>query len=231
MQVHRELTWLYAETGARITTCVGGMDPRRERYVPRAGRAHRGRHAGPPLRSPRARRARARAASKPSCSTKPTRCSTWASARTSSACSTAAPAERRTLMFSATIPKEIATLAKKYQKNALRIATTSEGDRHRDIEYRRRFTIISARARPRRRQPASLSRRAAARSCSATRATASPTSPRTSASAASRSPRSPASSRSASATRRSRRCAMAARACAWRPTSPRAVSTCPTSAS
>ena len=29
-QVHRELTWLYAETGARITTCVGGMDPRRE---------------------------------------------------------------------------------------------------------------------------------------------------------------------------------------------------------
>jgi len=31
IQVHRELSWLYAETGARITTCVGGMDPRRER--------------------------------------------------------------------------------------------------------------------------------------------------------------------------------------------------------
>src|SRR3954454_16566536 len=30
-QVHRELTWLYAETGARMTTCVGGMDPRAER--------------------------------------------------------------------------------------------------------------------------------------------------------------------------------------------------------
>src|SRR6187401_815918 len=29
IQVHSELTWLYAETGARITTCVGGMDPRR----------------------------------------------------------------------------------------------------------------------------------------------------------------------------------------------------------
>ena len=47
----------------------------------------------------------------------------------------AAPPERRTLMFSATIPKPIATLAKRYQKDALRIATTSEGDRHRDIEY------------------------------------------------------------------------------------------------
>jgi ATP-dependent RNA helicase DeaD len=47
----------------------------------------------------------------------------------------AAPSERRTLMFSATIPKPIAQMAKRYQKDALRIATTSEGDRHRDIEY------------------------------------------------------------------------------------------------
>ena len=35
----------------------------------------------------------------------------------------ATPKERRTLMFSATIPRDIATLAKRYQKNALRIAT------------------------------------------------------------------------------------------------------------
>ncbi len=47
----------------------------------------------------------------------------------------AAPSERRTLLFSATIPKPIAQLAKRYQKDALRIATTSETDRHRDIEY------------------------------------------------------------------------------------------------
>ena len=47
----------------------------------------------------------------------------------------AAPAERRTLLFSATIPKDIATLAKRYQKNALRIATATESERHRDIEY------------------------------------------------------------------------------------------------
>jgi ATP-dependent RNA helicase DeaD len=47
----------------------------------------------------------------------------------------AAPKERRTLMFSATIPKPIATLAKHYQHDALRIATVAEKESHRDIEY------------------------------------------------------------------------------------------------
>ena len=31
LQVSRELEWLFASTGARITTCVGGMDPSKER--------------------------------------------------------------------------------------------------------------------------------------------------------------------------------------------------------
>ena len=31
LQVRRELEWLYAETGARIASCVGGMDMRTER--------------------------------------------------------------------------------------------------------------------------------------------------------------------------------------------------------
>ncbi|HQY74949.1 MAG TPA: DEAD/DEAH box helicase, partial [Aestuariivirga sp.] len=31
MQVERELEWLYHYTGARILSCVGGMDPKRER--------------------------------------------------------------------------------------------------------------------------------------------------------------------------------------------------------
>ena len=30
LQVTRELAWLYGETGARLVSCVGGMDPRRE---------------------------------------------------------------------------------------------------------------------------------------------------------------------------------------------------------
>ena len=46
------------------------------------------------------------------------------------------PAERRTLLFSATIPKPIAALAKRYQRDALRIATTGEREAHGDIEYR-----------------------------------------------------------------------------------------------
>src|SRR3546814_6591034 len=38
----------------------------------------------------------------------------------------ATPATRRTLLFSATIPKPIAQLAKRYQKDALRISTVGD---------------------------------------------------------------------------------------------------------
>src|SRR5690606_5785123 len=48
----------------------------------------------------------------------------------------AAPAERRTLMFSATVSTPIAALAKRYQKGAVRIAATGERAPHHDIEYR-----------------------------------------------------------------------------------------------
>ena len=33
MQVHAELSWLYAEAGAKIVSCVGGMDARGERRL------------------------------------------------------------------------------------------------------------------------------------------------------------------------------------------------------
>ncbi|MBA4775665.1 MAG: DEAD/DEAH box helicase, partial [Rhizobiales bacterium] len=46
------------------------------------------------------------------------------------------PDDRRTLMFSATVPRSIAKLAESYQKNAVRIATASEQKQHVDIEYR-----------------------------------------------------------------------------------------------
>ncbi|TIX53216.1 MAG: DEAD/DEAH box helicase, partial [Mesorhizobium sp.] len=48
----------------------------------------------------------------------------------------AAPAERRTLMFSATVPRSIATLAKNYQRDAVRISAGGEAKQHLDIEYR-----------------------------------------------------------------------------------------------
>jgi ATP-dependent RNA helicase DeaD len=47
----------------------------------------------------------------------------------------AVPAERRTLLFSATVPRPIAALAKRYQRDALRIEAR-RGAQHRDIEYR-----------------------------------------------------------------------------------------------
>ncbi len=46
----------------------------------------------------------------------------------------AAPEDRRTLMFSATMPKSIAALAKKYQRNALRIEV--DGRRGRPCRHR-----------------------------------------------------------------------------------------------
>ena len=37
LQVHRELEWLYAEAGAQVVSCVGGMDARREQRALAAG--------------------------------------------------------------------------------------------------------------------------------------------------------------------------------------------------
>jgi ATP-dependent RNA helicase DeaD len=45
------------------------------------------------------------------------------------------PETRRTLLFSATIPKPIVQLAKRYQKDALRISTVGEDRGHGDIAY------------------------------------------------------------------------------------------------
>ena len=47
----------------------------------------------------------------------------------------ATPETRRTLLFSATMPKPIEALARRYQRDALRIATISEGRGHGDISY------------------------------------------------------------------------------------------------
>jgi ATP-dependent RNA helicase DeaD len=46
------------------------------------------------------------------------------------------PATRRTLLFSATLPKAIVNLAQHYQRDALRIKTLGATEGHADIEYR-----------------------------------------------------------------------------------------------
>ena len=83
---------------------------RRHGHPPRAARAgpglpHRRRHARAGCATISSAATSTSRPCAPWCSTRPTRCSTWASARTSSSSSTPRPAERRTLLFSATIPK------------------------------------------------------------------------------------------------------------------------------
>ena len=59
--------------------------------------------------------------SRSSSSTRPTRCSTWASPTTSSRSSTPRRASRQTVMFSATLPSRINSIAKRYQRDPIRI--------------------------------------------------------------------------------------------------------------
>ena len=134
MQVHRELSWLYAETGARITTCVGGMDPRRESYA-----LSHGVHivVGTPGRlcDHLARGSLVLERIAAVVLDEADEMLDMGFREDLERLLDAAPKERRTLMFSATIPKPIATLAKRYQRDAMRVATSAEGERHHDIQY------------------------------------------------------------------------------------------------
>ncbi|MFN7054366.1 DEAD/DEAH box helicase [Hyphomonas sp.] len=134
MQVSRELTWLYAKAGAQIATCVGGMDMRDERRA-----LDRGAHivVGTPGRL----------------SDHIDRGSLDTSAIRAVVLDEAdemldlgfreelehiledIPETRRTLMFSATVPRGIAALAERYQRDALRITTAGETAAHTDIAY------------------------------------------------------------------------------------------------
>lgn len=134
MQVQNELTWLYADANARIAQCVGGMDPRRERQV-----LERGVHivVGTPGRlcdhlergSLQLERIQAFVLDEAD------EMLDMGFREDIEKLLAAAPETRRTLLFSATIPPGIAQIAKKYQRDAQRIAATSAKDRHVDIEY------------------------------------------------------------------------------------------------
>ena len=139
------------------------------------------------------------------------------------------PEDRRTLLFSATLPKAIVTLATHYQKDALRIATRS--DTRRPCRHRiSRHPHRRQQDRARRGQSAALhgpARRAGVLQhpqCGAPHGSA------TAPSAAFPAWRCRASCRRASATMRCRRCATAAPGSASPPMSRRAASTCPASA-
>ncbi|KQQ70747.1 DEAD/DEAH box helicase [Rhizobium sp. Leaf321] len=135
MQVKRELDWLYAEADAVITSCVGGMDIRAERRS-----LERGAHivVGTPGRicDHIRRNALDMTEIRVAVLDEADEMLDLGFREDLEYILEAAPAERRTLMFSATVPSAIAKLAKSYQRNAVRIATASEQKQHVDIEYR-----------------------------------------------------------------------------------------------
>ena len=135
LQVQRELQWLYAKAGLTVLSCVGGTDVRRE-----ARSLGIGAHVvvGTPGRL---------------CDHLDRQYLDLTSLRAVvldeademldlgfrdelEKLLAATPPERRTLMFSATLPKDIVSLAKRFQKDAVRIASDSEAEPHGDIEYR-----------------------------------------------------------------------------------------------
>jgi ATP-dependent RNA helicase DeaD len=134
LQVARELEWLYAGAGAKIATCVGGMDYRTEKRA-----LERGAHivVGTPgrLRDHIERRSLDLSGLKAAVLDEADEMLDLGFAEDLEFILAAAPPERRTLMFSATVPKEIEKLAGEFQKDALRIAAQGEAKQHVDIEY------------------------------------------------------------------------------------------------
>ena len=133
LQVQRELQWLYA--GAKVVSCVGGMDPRTERMALDRGcqivvgtpgrlRDHleRGQlrldHLGAVILD------------------EADEMLDLGFREELEEILDATPKERRTLLFSATLPRPIVALAGAYQKDALRLVVGTQGEAHSDIDYR-----------------------------------------------------------------------------------------------
>ena len=135
LQVKAELAWLYAPAGGRIVSCVGGMDPVAERR-----QLSHGAHivVGTPgrLRDHLERGNLAPAALRAVVLDEADEMLDLGFKEELEAILDETPAERRTLLFSATVPRGIAALAKGYQRDALRIEATSQAEPHGDIEYR-----------------------------------------------------------------------------------------------
>ena len=134
LQVSRELSWLYAKAGARITTCVGGMDASKERRSLRGGAQI---VVGTPgrLRDHLERGALDLSALKAVVLDEADEMLDMGFREELEAILDGTPEGRRTLLFSATMPKSIVSLAKRYQNNALRISTVGDDRGHGDISY------------------------------------------------------------------------------------------------
>jgi ATP-dependent RNA helicase DeaD len=136
LQVERELSWLYRHTGARMVACVGGMDAQRERRALQSG-VHI--VVGTPgrLRDHIERGALDVSALAIVVLDEADEMLDLGFREDLEFMLSAMPAEKRSLLFSATVPKGIATLARSYQRDALRLEVErGRQGGHADIEYR-----------------------------------------------------------------------------------------------
>ncbi|QFR33660.1 DEAD/DEAH box helicase [Ancylobacter sp. TS-1] len=135
LQVQREFAWLYTATDARIVACVGGMDPRQEQRL-----LNQGAHivVGTPgrLRDHLERGRLDISAVRVVVLDEADEMLDLGFREDLEFILNATPAERRSLLFSATLPRGISALAKRYQRDALRIDITGAEGGHADIEYR-----------------------------------------------------------------------------------------------
>src|SRR3954451_702692 len=134
IQVGRELGWLYGTTSARVVTCVGGMDPMRERRALSGGANI---VVGTPgrLRDHLERGALDLSSLRAAILDEADEMLDMGFRDELEEILDATPSTRRTLLFSATIPRPIVALARRYQRDALRIETTDNSQGHQDIAY------------------------------------------------------------------------------------------------
>lgn len=135
LQVSRELAWLYGKAGARVATCVGGMNPSQERRTLKSGATI---VVGTPgrLRDHLERGALKLSDLSAIVLDEADEMLDMGFREELEAILDATPEKRRTLLFSATMPRPIEALAKRYQRDALRIATIDKGRGHGDITYK-----------------------------------------------------------------------------------------------
>jgi len=135
LQVSRELAWLYHFAEARVVSCVGGMDPRREQRELAAG-AHI--VVGTPGRlCDHLRRGRLDVSQlKAVVLDEADEMLDLGFREDMEFILKTTPASRRTLLFSATLPRGIVALARQYQRDAFRVEVAGDEGGHADIEYR-----------------------------------------------------------------------------------------------
>ena len=135
LQVKRELQWLYGEAQVTMASCVGGMDMRDERRALARG-AHIVVATPGRLRDHIMRGSIDLSELRAVVLDEADEMLDLGFKEDLEFILGHAPEMRRTLMFSATVPKSIATLAKSYQRDAQRVSTVAEKSQHTDIEYR-----------------------------------------------------------------------------------------------